>query len=184
MYRLLKNKKGFSLTEVILSISLMAIIIAFVFIIYSKVKETSNLNNESQTIGIIVSGVQSLYQGQSSYSGLSMDLLVKANILPDSKYFLNNSRFENSWNGAITVTASVGENGETNARFIIAESNIPKRECFQFVHRMYTSYKNIIKTIGVNYVSIYDRDTEYSMDKAIAACKLQDDANSYMYMQF
>lgn len=78
------NKKGFSLLELLLVLSIIASLIVAAFLIYKKVYTSNKIEKERNNISLIVSATKSLFAGKVDYEGWSLKTLDNANLLADN----------------------------------------------------------------------------------------------------
>ena len=91
----IKNKKGFSLLELLLVLGIIAALVVAAFIVYPKVQASQRAQAESNNIATIQAGVKALYTSASSFTGLTNTVAVQAKIFPDNMYCIH-TRFYSS----------------------------------------------------------------------------------------
>ncbi|WP_224718157.1 type 4 pilus major pilin [Pectobacterium versatile] len=158
-----KNKKGFSLLELILVMGVIAALVVAVFIVYPKVQASQRAEAEVKNIALIQAGTKSLYSAVSSYSGLAITTLVKAKVLPESIQKTSGaaSSMVNVWKGNISVSsADTGPSGAIGSSFIITYRSVPAVECAKLVSSLSASFYSI--EIGADTV----KDSNGSLDIA------------------
>ncbi|MFP1980692.1 type 4 pilus major pilin [Lonsdalea quercina] len=127
-----KNKKGFSLLELLLVLGIIAALVVGAFIVYPKVQASQRAEAESKNIATIQAGVKALYTSASSYSGLTNTVATNAKIFPDN--MLNGTSVINVFKGNVTLaTSTESPSGVANSSFTITYANIPAAECTKII---------------------------------------------------
>lgn len=128
----LRNKKGFSLLELLLVLGIIAALVVGAFIVYPKVQASQRAEAESKNIATIQAGVKALYTSASSYSGLTNTVATNAKIFPDN--MLNGTSVINVFKGNVTLaTSTESPSGVANSAFTITYANIPAAECTKII---------------------------------------------------
>jgi hypothetical protein len=96
----------------------VAAIVGLLWLSFGVNKTNDTLSHISQ----IQSGVQSLYLGSQSFTGLSNSVVIAG--VSVSSDVIQGANLANKWNGSITVAAESGGN-----QFSITETQIPKDAC-------------------------------------------------------
>jgi len=127
-----KNKKGFSLLELLLVLGVIAALIVAAFIVYPKVQASQRAEAESNNIATIQAGVKALYASTSSYTGLTNKVAVQAKIFPDNMLAGTGSTANpvNVFKGNVVLSASsYGPSGVVGSAFSIGYTHVPAAEC-------------------------------------------------------
>ena len=128
----IKNKKGFSLLELLLVLGIIAALVVAAFIVYPKVQASQRAQAESNNIATIQAGVKALYTSASSFTGLTNTVAVQAKIFPDN--MLNGSTPINAFKGNVVVeSADTGPSAAAGSSFTITYSNVPAAECTKII---------------------------------------------------
>lgn len=145
---------GFALTEVLLAIAVIVIIGIAAYPLYKNARTSSEVEAMANDIAIIQTNAQTLYSGQSSYTGISMDQLNSAGLVPDDLKATDSSSgtptttYTNSWGGAVTLVPAPGGVLTAGAGFTIGMAGIPQTACTQLVNRVAPSFLGIAKDVG------------------------------------
>ena len=130
-----KTIKGFTLTEVLLTLGVAAIIIIIIFLAYPKVRASQYIDQESRNIASIKSGVRSLYTVKPSYEGLSNKVAAYAEIIPPIMIQSNTSyTLRSAWGGSVTIYSSdYGITKTADSSFTIIYNSVPADVCAKLV---------------------------------------------------
>lgn len=142
--QIIKKRKGFTLTEVLLVLSLAALIIITTLMMYPKVSANMRASKEAHNITIIGAGVKVLYSSTPYYTGLTTDVAVKGNVFPDSILEGSSNTPVNAWKGTISLTpGNDGPSGATDSSFSITDPNIPALECIHLATELSSNFYQI-----------------------------------------
>lgn len=142
----IKNKAGFSLLELLLVLGIIAGAVILALIIYPKITGANNVKSEVSNIGLIKSGVQSLYASSSNppMNSNMNSLLIKADLVPDNM-IQGTDKLTNVWSGDVYIgTTSIA--GKT--AFAVQYNNVPAAECIKMVTSSATGFDQIIVAAG------------------------------------
>ncbi|WP_437891310.1 type 4 pilus major pilin [Phytobacter sp. V91] len=131
-----KNRKGFSLLELLLVLGIVAALVIGAFIVYPKVQASQRAEAESKNIATIQAGVKALYTSASSYSGLTNTVATNAKIFPDNMLIGTGSAASvvNVFKGKVTLaTSTEGPSGVANSAFTITYASVPAAECTKII---------------------------------------------------
>lgn len=149
-----QNKKGFTLTEVLLVLALAATIIILIFMAYPKAKSAISVDRESKNISTILSGVKSMYASTSSFTGLTNNVALKAEIIPNNMIKKSTSvitTVKNSWSGVVVIQSdSTGPSGKAGSSFTITYNTVPTISCSKLV----ASVASYFYTVSINGVVV------------------------------
>lgn len=145
-----RNKKGFSLLELLLVLGIIAALIISAFIVYPKVQAAQRSESTLKNIATIQSGVRSLYSGTANYEGINNSVLINANVFPENLLKDGGSGVEvvNEFGGNIEIKSTFAS-GIANAAFSIKYYNVPSDECI----RISTALSNNVSSIRVNNIA-------------------------------
>lgn len=138
----MKRKKGFTLTEVILTLGVAAIIISAVMLIYPKVSLNEKTNKELQNIVSLSTSVRSMFSGVNNYTQLDKVVAptawaISANLFPENMLKPNNNtQAYNSFGGEVFLSPSAatqGTDGTWGNTFKITYTNVPAESCVRLV---------------------------------------------------
>jgi len=155
---ILRKKKGFTLTEVLLVLGLAAIIIITTLMMYPKISANMRASKEAHNITIIGAGVKVLYNSSPYYTGLDTDVAVKGNVFPDSILEGTSKTPMNVWRGVIELApGNDGPSGATDSSFSITDPNIPALECIHLVTEVNSNFYQVkingttVKSPSINF---------------------------------
>ncbi|CCO24027.1 type 4 pilus major pilin [Maridesulfovibrio hydrothermalis] len=89
----------------------------------SKAIDNDKISRAQQNLSTFRLDIKNLYAGASDFTGLTTDVAVKNEIVPDNM-LKSNGDVRNVWNGAVTVAA-----GATPTTFTITHNEVPKYAC-------------------------------------------------------
>jgi len=174
-----KNKKGFTLTEVLLVLGLAAIIIIIIFMSYPKVRASQQVEAESKNIAAMQAGARSLYSSTANYAGLTNEIAIKANIIPDN--MLQNSdgsTILNAWKGDVTIKSDGNtHSGEDDSGFYIRYVRLMPEACSKLV----TSVAGSFYEINVNGTTVKDSGGQLDIQKTTTACSITGSGNYVLF---
>lgn len=168
-----KNKKGFTLIEILLIVGFIALAGLSIYSIYGKVKMSSSALTEGKNLDTLRAGVKNLYGNTQTYVGLTNAILNDARATPDSMriipYTGGSTSIINTFGGTVTVLpTSLG--GGTNNGFQITYANVPGEVCTKLIMgtgsgwNQITVSSGVIKVFGTNSISIPGLATACSAD--------------------
>lgn len=174
-----KNKKGFTLTEVLLVLGLAAIIIIIIFMSYPKVRASQQVEAEAKNIAAMQAGARSLYSSTANYAGLTNEIAIKANIIPDN--MLQNSdgsTILNAWKGDVTIKSDGNtHSGEDDSGFYIRYVRLMPEACSKLV----TSVAGSFYEINVNGTTVKDSGGPLDIQKTTTACSITGSGNYVLF---
>lgn len=157
------KKKGFSLIEILLVLSVIFVMMVSIFYLYPKIKTKNNANNEISNIKVIKSSIKSLYSSRSSYEGLGNDIAIKSKIFPEN--MVKDGKVINSFKGSVEVEPATSDDMYVgspsdygtdsltkNGYFTINYYGVPHDECVAIV----TAEQNDFIRVQVNITVVYD----------------------------
>ena len=149
-----KNKKVFTLVEILLVVGFIALASLGIYMVYAKVNKANLALQESKNINVIKAGIKNLYGASQGYNGLNNSVLNDARATPDSMrvvpYTSPDSTITNTFGGAVLITPTVLGGAGLNNGFRISYAKVPGEVCSKLVPMM---DKNI-EQITVNSVIV------------------------------
>ncbi|CAK9885288.1 MAG: Major structural subunit of bundle-forming pilus [Candidatus Erwinia impunctatus] len=133
-----RNKKGFSLLELLLVLGIISALVVAAFIVYPKVQASQRAQAESNNIATIQACVKALYTSASSFTGLTTSVAVQAKIFPDNMLSVSGSDTAakpiNAFKGDVLVASdSTGPSKTSCSSFTITYKNVPAAECTKII---------------------------------------------------
>lgn len=112
--RFVNKQAGISLLEVMLSLSIIAIILVMATRYFFVASNNQNINKVRRQVGTVVAALQEYRNQHANYTGVSVDKLITDGFVPQNNevsgsagsYVLNNP-----WNNSITVTPTASNSG-------------------------------------------------------------------------
>lgn len=129
-----KNKKGFSLIEMLLVLGVLAVLLVAAFVVYPRVRDASRANNEVANLTAIKASINNLYATKGgNYTGLNTGVANQARAFPasmNSGTYTAGQAITSSWGGDVTIV----EVAATNARsFGLSYAGVPEGVCLGLV---------------------------------------------------
>lgn len=145
--------RGFALTEVLLAIAVIVIIGIAAYPLYKNARTSSEVEAMANDIAIVQTNAQTLYSGQSSYAGITMDQLNTAGLVPDDLKTCTGTTtvtctYNNSWGGVVSLVSSPSVQIPKDSGFTIGMTVVPQTACTQLVNRVAPSFLAIGTTAG------------------------------------
>lgn len=156
------KQRGFVSIEFMIILALVAILTIVALTWGSKLIDDNRGKTEATNIGFIVQKVRELYAQDSTYEGLSNEVLIKTGDLPSSMVKGTNG-LVNSWKNPITVTTQ-----DSSRTFQIVTEGISVSQCQKIVNGFRT--QAVAATVGST--KIYEEGVEQSgiVAKITSAC--------------
>lgn len=137
MKLLKRNKKGFTLVEILLVVGFIALAGIGIYTVYTKVQMSNAALTESKNLDTMRAGIKNLFGGSQNYTGLSNLTLNQARITPDSMraipYVAADAVITNSFGGSVTVTPVKLGTGAANNGFRVQYDKVPGAVCAKLV---------------------------------------------------
>jgi PilS N terminal len=169
----IKRSKGASLTEFILWSVLVIGIVAAVFAAYLKAKDNREASSENSKLTLLQTGIKGLYQGRSTYVGLTEAVLINAQAAPND--MVNGTALANSWGGAVTVVpASLG--GIANNAYAITYPNVPRSVCTKLVLGTGQTFDTVL--VGTTTLKVFGAT---DIDPAASATACNNNTNTIVF---
>ncbi|AZV12443.1 MULTISPECIES: type 4 pilus major pilin [Salmonella] len=156
----IKNNRGFSLLEIILVLAIAAVLIIGVFMVYPKVSSSSKVNNDTQLLSTLKAGIHSIWGSTNNFNGLSVDSVIKANLVPED--YLEDGEIQNNWGANVLIEPYY------DGSYYIAFENISADACPKFVAAAAGSFYKIV--IAGNEIKNDMNNLPLSIDKTALAC--------------
>jgi Tfp pilus assembly protein PilE len=118
------EEAGLSAVEIVLVVLAGLILLAAAIVVYQKFQKDNELSDALSGLQQITAGIEEEYQGQSSYSGLTPQLLINAHLVPGSFIDSQNNTLQNPWGGSGSVNVGPATQG-----YDITFSDVPQYGC-------------------------------------------------------
>lgn len=176
------NKKGFTLIEILLALTISIVLILSSFIIYKKVSIQLNIKKDFEDIMYAQSSVRTVYKGFTSYyiaNTSIMELLKTMGYFKDNEIHKDSngeSYTRNHYGDLFQISPSSynrNENGgDYGSSFEIIDNGIPNAECIGLAKKI---KKDSFFLMQINNIIIfkekgYDPAIDYSEEKIISSC--------------
>lgn len=152
--KIIRNKKGFSLLELLLSLAIISAFIVAAFLVYPGVKASNEVNQETKNLSAIYVASKELFSSSSDYSKWSLNVLVKAKALPDNMIFSEStSEYRNAWGRNVRYSLySTPESGYTYSAGYTLIYEVSENACTKFITAVFPMTA-IIKVSGASIKS-------------------------------
>lgn len=121
-------QRGLSLIEASMVLALSAVVVAGAVMYYGSAAENSKVQRVQGQIGGIQAAVASLYANQTSYTGITAELLKNSGALPNS-YFDSQNQIVNPWTGTVEIAVDSID----NTKYTLTYNKIPARACVKLL---------------------------------------------------
>ena len=125
---LIKNKKGYSLLELLIVLGIVSALIAAAFLIYPKVRAHQQVEEETKNLTAIQAGMKSLYAGRIKLDSLSTALFAQSGNAPQQMIIDDGQALQNVWKGSVQL----GYDGN-HGKYHVEYDNVPSDVCSKFV---------------------------------------------------
>ncbi len=109
--KILRNKKGFTLVEILLVVGFIALASIGIYAIYEKIYISHKAERTFQQVNLIYRGISQLYGNSISYSSLNTSVLISGQIATTDMINTETNSIVNPFGGLITISdLGAGEN--------------------------------------------------------------------------
>ncbi|EPX83519.1 type IV pilus biogenesis protein, putative [Salipiger mucosus DSM 16094] len=119
-------ERGNALLGIAMALIISAVVAAGYLVFFNNANNSAKNNDFMAQLAAVQTAVQSLYYGQSTYTGLDTATLADSGTLPEK--MLSGSAIKHPFNADITVAP-----GGTNDTFVVTATNIPEASCTTLV---------------------------------------------------
>ena len=151
---------GFSLVEMLLVVVFIALLLAAALAMYNSTRASNSASQMARDIVAVQAGVNSLYAGQSDYTGLDNELLYNAQRLPTTLRY-NDGTISNDDGSTLTVA------GEDD-NYTITITSVPKATCISVLSALNTGWTQV--SVGGTAVKESASDFPVTVSEAETAC--------------
>lgn len=162
-----RQEKGLSLIEASMVLALSAVVVAGVMFYYQSASDNNKLQAAQAELMGVVSTVNSLYAGQSTYSGLTTEQIIKGGQLPPSLVDTSSNTIKNPFGGSVAAAAA-----SDVSTYTLTMQGVPRAPC---VSMGSTQIGSSLVQLQVNSKAV-----DLSPASAVAACT-SDTSNSLVW---
>ncbi|WP_096961360.1 type 4 pilus major pilin [Escherichia coli] len=119
-----KAEKGLSLIEASMVLALSAIVVSGVMFYYQSASDSNKTQNTVSEVMSVMSAINGLYVGQSSYTGLSDSVLYNSSAVP-ANYKGTSGIINNPFGGRLHVAPNTGSAGG----YALLLDGVPQSSC-------------------------------------------------------
>ena len=167
LFKSSKQKRGFTLIEILLVVGFIAVAGIGVYTVYNKVTLGNAANTEGRNIDTLRAGVKNLFAGASSTANLTNTVVNNAGITPTPMQTAGTpANITNSFGGAVViapVTLVAANDG-----FRITYPSVPGSVCTKLVTGTGTQFDRV--TVGATVVKALGTNTTVDIAAATTAC--------------
>ncbi len=117
------KERGLTLIEAAMVLAIVTLVIAGVMLFFQNASNNNKINSTLAQIAAVQSSVQSMFNGQPTYNGLTTAIIADSNTLP-SKMIGAASTIKHAFNGDLALAAV---NADT--QYSITIDGIPQEPC-------------------------------------------------------
>lgn len=163
-----KNKKGFTLVEILLVVGFIAIASIGIYVVYAKVNSAGQANTEARNLDVIRAGIKNLYGANKNYATIKNNVVNSAGITPDAMN-RGTASIVNTFGGTVTVKpATIGAAGAVaNNGFEIVYNDVPPDVCAKLAPTAGAQFDTL--TVGTKLAKIYG-DPTVKPEEIAAGC--------------
>ncbi|HCN1383271.1 TPA: pilus assembly protein [Escherichia coli] len=119
-----KAEKGLSLIESAMVLALAATVTAGVMFYYQSASDSNKTQSAISEVMSATSAINGLYIGQSSYDGLSSDILINSSAIPDNYKNTTTKQISNPFGGQLELASGGAAYG-----YSLKLTKLPKSAC-------------------------------------------------------
>lgn len=169
-----KNKKinGFTLSEILLVVGLIAVASVVALLTVPKVMSSSRATEESGKINSLYTSLVNIFSSSESYENLGNNghvLLINTKVAPEK--MVSGNTLINTFGGEVTIQVdTLGAN--SNDTFRITTEEVPKAECVKIIANLSHNFVQIgvNGTTGSNLVKTFPTNGTIAPDTITSAC--------------
>lgn len=174
----LKNKKAFSLIEMLLVIGVLAVLLVAALVAYPRVRDAMRVNLEVKNLNMVKANVMTIYQTTGgNYNGVSTITINRARGFPETMnggdFTVGSNNIKSSWGGNVEVVASeaitVPLTLDANRSFKITYQNVPQSLCLDFVVGSSLSFSKITVE-GTDVIKRTANGAEFDPNETVMQC--------------
>lgn len=107
--KILRNKKGFTLVEILLVVGFIALASIGIYAVYNKVNTSYKAQKTFTQMRVMWSGVENLFGNTTSTWGLNNTVLINAKIAPEDMVDTATNTLVNPFGGSVRVLSTAGK---------------------------------------------------------------------------
>ena len=173
-----KNQRGFVSLEIMVGLAVVAVIVAASLVLINKVINDNRGKTEIENISLLSQKTQELFAQDSSYEGLTAEVLIKAGALKPE--MIKGTTLVNSWKEPLTIAAAssgsagAGAAGNKDA-YEIVTNGVPDTQCVKIAN----AFRKQAINLKVNNAAVVTAGGESTSVAAIAGnCKSANNKNT------
>jgi len=137
-----RREQGLTLIEASMVLALSAVVVAGVMLYYQSASDNNRLQSAEGELGAVQTAVQTIYAGQSTYTGLDTTMLQGNAAIPPN--LQNGTSIYTPWGASTSVTLAPVAAGGVNAYYSVTFDGVPKGDCIAMASQ----------TLGAQLVSV------------------------------
>jgi len=146
------GQKGFTMMELLMVVVGAAFLIGLMMVFYNQFMRATGVNKETALLTTMAGKLQSTYQSQGNFQGLTAPVAIQLNA-PDRSQVVGTS-IMSRWRTPITL-ASANGGGTANDSLAITYTGVLPEDCSKFVEKVESSFFRI----AVNGTNVKDLPT-------------------------
>ena len=164
-----KSKKGFSLLELLLVLSIIAALIVSAFVVYPKVQIMYRVDKIGRVILGAKSAIQELYKGRAEYDrGISSNEVIRI-AFPDNVFRVKGTSLpQNDYGGTYSISGQFASTLGSYSGFSIDIRSVPSGDCIRLVSNIHGAFQSV----SINAVTVFSSNTNvpYNPSVVMEAC--------------
>lgn len=131
-----RRQRGVTLMEALVVLGIAGALIMGALQFMSSASSSQDVSTASRNLGMIASGVTSLYSSSAVYDGLDNQVLLDAEIVPTS--MIAGTDIINAWDGDVTVAPA-----NSDRDFTIEYTQVPQSACTSLATSTFQSFQEL-----------------------------------------
>jgi type II secretory pathway pseudopilin PulG len=156
------NEKGFSIMEILMYLTIAAILLGGIFTFVKMAKSGSDLRAAKQNVAAVHENIYNLFSAQGLYTNLDNTLAIRAGVFPET--MIRGNSAVNVWNGDVTVASA----GDPHRTFTITYDDVPQDEAVELATFNNGQWDDVTLN-GTSIPQVIDRETEGAVDPVSTA---------------
>lgn len=137
-------KKGFSLIEVVLVLSVTIALLSTATYLYLKSHKSERVNNEVKNFSVLTEGLTNLYKTSTIPANSEFDeIAIKAKVVPTVMLSKTKNKIINGWKGDVHIGSYYIDSSKYPI-LAVQYNNVPAEECAQFVMQTARYAKQVV----------------------------------------
>ncbi len=106
--KIIRNKKGFTLVEILLVVGFIALASIGIYAVYNKIETSQKAHKTFTQMRLLWAGVENLYGNTTSTWSLNNTVIINAKIAPEDMVDSATNTLVNPFSGSVRATSTAG----------------------------------------------------------------------------